>query len=97
MNNSHIHDMGKWVFSDQLPVELLFWFSQFRPIWYSNIPEEVTYFQTRWEHYKVLFWLVFAINFPAAHGVLMSRDAKPNPASRPRSAPSSRGPLARRS
>ena len=78
VNNSHIHDMGKWVFAISFLWSYL-WFSQFMLIWYSNIPEEVTYFQTRWEHYKVLFWLVFAINFLLPMVLLMSRDAKRNP------------------
>jgi hypothetical protein len=44
VNNSHIHDMGKWVFAISFLWSYLY-FSQFMLIWYSNIPEEVTYFQ----------------------------------------------------
>jgi hypothetical protein len=43
VNNSHIHDMGKWVFAISFLWSYLY-FSQFMLIWYSNIPEEVTYF-----------------------------------------------------
>ena len=32
------------------------WFSQFMLIWYSNIPEEVTYFITRIEDYNITFF-----------------------------------------
>jgi hypothetical protein len=48
-------------------------------IWYSNIPEEVTYFITRIEHYKVPFFGMFIINFMLPMVILMSRDAKRNP------------------
>ena len=78
VNNSHIQDMGKWVFAISFLWSYL-WFSQFMLIWYSNIPEEVTYFQTRWEHFNFLFWAVFAINFLLPMVLLMSRDAKRNP------------------
>lgn len=78
VNNSHIQDMGKWVFAISFLWSYL-WFSQFMLIWYSNIPEEVTYFQTRWEHYKFLFWFTFFINFAVPMVVLMARDAKRNP------------------
>jgi hypothetical protein len=78
VNNSHIHDMGKWVFAVSFLWSYL-WFSQFMLIWYANIPEEVTWFQTRWEHYKALFWITFFINFAMPMVLLMSRDAKRNP------------------
>jgi hypothetical protein len=78
VNNSHIHDMGKWVFAISFLWSYL-WFSQFMLIWYSDIPEEVTYFQTRWTDYKFLFWTVFFINFALPMVMLMSRDAKRNP------------------
>jgi hypothetical protein len=78
VNNSHIHDMGKWVFAVSFLWSYLF-FSQFMLIWYANIPEEVTWIQTRWEHYKVLFWVTFFINFAIPMVMLISRDAKRNP------------------
>ncbi len=78
INSSHIHDVGKWVFAISFLWSYL-WFSQFMLIWYSNIPEEVTYFITRIEHYKVPFFGMFIINFIAPMVVLMSRDAKRNP------------------
>ena len=40
VNESHIHDLGKYVFAFSL-VWTYMWFSQFMLIWYSNIPEEV--------------------------------------------------------
>lgn len=78
VNNSHIHDIGKWVFALSFLWSYL-WFSQFLLIWYSNIPEEVTYFITRIEFYKVPFFTMFAVNFLLPMVLLMSRDAKRNP------------------
>jgi hypothetical protein len=78
VNSSHLHDMGKWVFALSFLWSYL-WFSQFMLIWYSNIPEEVTYFITRIEHYKVPFFGMFIINFALPMVILMSRDAKRNP------------------
>lgn len=78
INSSHLHDLGKWVFALSFLWSYL-WFSQFMLIWYSNIPEEVTYFVTRIEHYKVPFFGMFIINFAIPMIFLMSRDAKRNP------------------
>jgi hypothetical protein len=55
------------------------YFSQFMLIWYSNIPEEVTYFQQRIDHHPMLLWGTFFINFAIPMVMLMSRDAKRNP------------------
>ncbi len=78
INSSHLHDMGKWVFALSFLWSYL-WFSQFLLIWYSDIPEEVTYFITRIEHYKVPFFGMFIINFAIPMLLFMSRDAKRNP------------------
>lgn len=78
INDSHIHDLGKWMFAISMLWSYL-WFSQFMLIWYSDIPEEVTYFITRFEDYKVLFLLVFFVNFAVPFYFLMARDAKRNP------------------
>jgi uncharacterized membrane protein len=52
------------------------WFAQFMLIWYANLPEEVTYFMTRFAHYKLLFIGTFFINFICPFLLLMTRDAK---------------------
>jgi hypothetical protein len=78
VNNSHIHDMGKWVFAVSFLWSYLY-FSQFMLIWYSNIPEEVTYFQSRINEHPALLWGTFFINFAIPMVLLMSRDAKRNP------------------
>ena len=55
VNKSHIHDAGKWMFAISFLWTYL-WFSQFMLIWYSNIPEEVTYYITRIKDYNGLFF-----------------------------------------
>ena len=79
LNDSIIHDLGKWVFAFSI-VWTYMWFSQFMLIWYANIPEEVTYFMERIElpNYRFLFWFSAAINFVVPTIMLMSRDAKRN-------------------
>lgn len=78
VNKSHIHDLGKWMFAISMLWSYL-WVSQFLLIWYSDIPEEVTYFITRIEHYKWPFFGMFFINFLIPFWVLIARDAKRNP------------------
>ena len=77
VTESTIHDMGKWMFAISFLWTYLY-FSQFMLIWYSNIPEEVIYFQTRWENYKALMWTVLFVNFAFPMILLMSRDSKRN-------------------
>ncbi len=79
VNDSHIHDLGKWVFAISFLWSYL-WFMQFMLIWYTNIPEEISYFQERLHdfHYMGLMWTVFALNFVFPMILLMSRDAKRN-------------------
>lgn len=75
VNDSHIHDLGKWAFAISFLWSYL-WFSQFMLIWYANIGEEVTYYMMRIEHFKVLYFTMFIINFAFPMLILMSRDAK---------------------
>ncbi|WP_223265806.1 quinol:cytochrome C oxidoreductase [Vicingus serpentipes] len=77
VNDSHIHDLGKWMFGISCLWSYL-WFSQFMLIWYSNIPEEVTYYLERFNDYKLLYLGTFFVNFILPFFVLMSRDAKRN-------------------
>jgi hypothetical protein len=77
VNASHIHDMGKWMFAISMLWSYL-WFCQYMLIWYSDIPEEVTYFKERYENYMAGMWLVFFINFAVPFYVLIARDAKRN-------------------
>lgn len=77
LNENHIHDLGKFMFAFSVFWTYL-WFSQFMLIWYSNIPEEVTYFMARFDNYKVPFFLALFLNFIMPLLVLMSRDSKRN-------------------
>ena len=77
VNENHIHDLGKWIFSFSV-LWTYMWFSQFMLIWYSNIPEEVTYYLARWDNYNFLFWVTSLINFIFPLLILMSRDGKRN-------------------
>jgi len=75
VNESHIHDIGKWVFAISFLWSYM-WFSQYMLIWYANIGEEVTYYVMRTENYKFLYFGMFFINFVFPMLILMSRDAK---------------------
>ena len=77
VNENHIHDVAKWVFAISFLWSYL-WFSQLMLIWYANIPEEIVYFRTRFEHYPIMFFGMFLINFVLPMIILMSRDAKRN-------------------
>lgn len=77
VNDSHIHDLGKWTFAISFLWSYL-WFSQYMLIWYSNIGEEVVYYMMRIENFKVLYFSMFMINFAFPMLILMSRDAKRN-------------------
>lgn len=75
VNDSHIHDLGKWTFATSFLWSYL-WFSQFMLIWYANIGEEVTYYVMRIENFKFIYFAMFVINFAFPMLILMSRDAK---------------------
>ena len=75
VNDSHIHDLAKFMFGFSIFWTYL-WFSQFMLIWYANIPEEVTYFVTRIEDYKLPFFGMIAMNFVFPLLLLMNSDYK---------------------
>ena len=75
VNNSHIHDLAKFMFGISIFWTYL-WFGQFMLIWYANIPEEVTYFVARIEDYKLPFFGMLAMNFIFPLLVLMNSDYK---------------------
>ena len=75
VNDSHIHDLGKFMFAISIFWTYL-WFSQFMLIWYSNIPEEVTYFITRIEDYNLPFFGMVAMNFIFPLLILMNSEYK---------------------
>lgn len=75
VNDSHIHDLAKFMFGFSIFWTYL-WFSQFMLIWYANIPEEVTYFVTRIEDYNLPFFGMIALNFIFPLLLLMNSDYK---------------------
>jgi hypothetical protein len=75
VNDSHIHDLAKFMFGFSIFWTYL-WFSQFMLIWYSNIPEEVTYFITRIEMYNLPFFGMVVMNFLFPVLLLMNSDYK---------------------
>ncbi|MGB0451118.1 MAG: quinol:cytochrome C oxidoreductase [Flavobacteriaceae bacterium] len=75
VNDSHIHDLAKFMFGFSIFWTYL-WFSQFMLIWYADIPEEVTYFVTRIEQYKLPFFGMIAMNFVFPLLLLMNSDYK---------------------
>jgi len=75
VSDSHIHDLAKFMFGFSIFWTYL-WFSQFMLIWYSNIPEEVTYFITRIEDYNLPFFGMVAMNFIFPLLLLMNSDFK---------------------
>lgn len=75
VNDSHLHDLAKFMFGISIFWTYL-WFSQFMLIWYSNIPEEVTYFITRIEDYNLPFFGMLALNLIFPLLILMNSDYK---------------------
>jgi hypothetical protein len=75
VTENHLHDIGKFMFAFSIFWTYL-WFSQFMLIWYANLPEEVVYYQVRWNFFRTLWVANLLINFCAPFLVLMTRDAK---------------------
>ena len=75
VNNSHIHDLAKFMFGISIFWTYL-WFAQFMLIWYANMPEEAVYYVTRMEDYQLLFLGSVALNFVFPLLILMNSDFK---------------------
>jgi hypothetical protein len=75
VNSSHIHDLSKFMFGISVFWTYL-WFSQFMLIWYANIPEEVTYFKMRIDHFNITFFGAFVLNFIFPILLLINTDFK---------------------
>jgi hypothetical protein len=75
VNNSHIHDLAKFMMGFSIFWAYL-WFSQFLLIWYANIPEEVTYYVSRLEDYPVLFFGTVIMNWLLPMLILINSDFK---------------------
>ncbi|MBS9766218.1 MAG: quinol:cytochrome C oxidoreductase [Flavobacteriaceae bacterium] len=75
VNDSHLHDLAKFMFGFSVFWTYL-WFSQFLLIWYADIPEEITYYATRFNDYKVPFLGMIVLNFILPLLVLVDSDRK---------------------
>ena len=75
VNDSHLHDLAKFMFAFSVFWTYL-WFGQFLLIWYANIPEEVTYFIIRIEEYNLLFFGMLLLNFIFPILMLINSDYK---------------------
>lgn len=75
VNTSHIHDLAKFMFGLSIFWTYL-WFSQFMLQWYSNIPEEVTYFIFRIQEYNLPFFGMLVLNFVLPLLLLINTDFK---------------------
>ncbi len=75
VNNSHIHDLAKFMFGISIFWTYL-WFAQFMLIWYADIPEEVTYYVTRINDYRLPFFGMIVMNFLFPLLILMNSDFK---------------------
>lgn len=76
VNNSHLHDLAKFMFGLSIFWTYL-WFSQFLLIWYANIPEETVYYVSRiFSTYKLPFLGMLVLNFVFPLLVLINTDYK---------------------
>jgi len=77
--DEHLHDVGKFMFAFSIFWTYL-WFSQYMLIWYSNQPEETTYFQPRTNNgaWKGIYYMNLVINFVCPLLILMTRNSKRN-------------------
>jgi hypothetical protein len=80
VNENHLHDLGKLIFAFSTFWAYI-WVSQYLLIWYTNIPEETSYFIVRTDRdWSWLFLLNLALNWAIPFLILMPRAAKRSPA-----------------
>ena len=76
LNDDHLHDLGKLLFAFSI-FWMYIWFSQYMLIWYTNIPEETSYFVRRVHgSWFVLFAANVVLNWLVPFVVLLRRDTK---------------------
>ncbi len=76
-NKEHQHDLGKFMFAFTVFWAYI-WLFQYLLIWYAHIPEEMMYYQIRYENYKPFFLGNFILNFALPFLFLLMRSAKRN-------------------
>ncbi|TDM00129.1 MAG: quinol:cytochrome C oxidoreductase [Flavobacteriaceae bacterium] len=77
-NDNHLHDLAKFLFGFSLLWSYL-WFDQFMLIWYANIPEEVVYFQARFEQYRETYFTALIPNLVLPLFILVASNNKRKP------------------
>jgi len=76
LNESHLHDLGKLMFAFSVFWAYI-WFSQYMLIWYTDIPEETSYFVLRQKTaWFPLFILNIFLNWVIPFVALLRRDVK---------------------
>jgi len=75
----HLHDLGKLMLGFATFWGYL-WFSQFLLIWYSNLPDETSYFELRWQGgWQPLFFANLLLGWTVPFLALLPRAAKRSP------------------
>ena len=78
ITSDHIHDVAKLLFAFST-FWMYIWFSQAMLIWYTNIPEEASWYAVRaYGNWGVLFWAVVALRWVLPFFVLLSETTKRN-------------------
>ncbi len=83
VTEEHLHDVGKFMFAFSIFWTYL-WFSQYMLIWYSNQPEETSYFIERIGTarkagpYQAIFFLNLILNFLCPLLIFMKKAPKKN-------------------
>lgn len=62
LREAHVHDMGILLFSFSIFWTYL-WFAQYELIWYAHLPEETTYYISRIDNFRPIFFINLGINF----------------------------------
>ena len=79
VRDEHLHDLGKLLFGFSV-FWMYLWFSQYMLIWYSNIPEETSYYIPRLQGaWGPLVIASLALNWFIPFFVLLPRPAKRSP------------------
>ncbi|HXG58509.1 MAG TPA: hypothetical protein VNL91_05775 [Thermoanaerobaculia bacterium] len=78
ITSDHLHDIGKLLFAFST-FWMYIWFSQGMLIWYTNMPEETSFYAVRaYGNWGVLFWAVVGLMWIVPFFVLLSEPAKRN-------------------